>query len=133
MDLNDDEFEILYTILVSPSISVNQLYRKLKGKVSKVRLLKILGRLRSLGLIHVIRDPRHKQRIRLFLKEDIQDLAKIFLTRTYIVTKEGIVEETDRLMKIYIRVASRVKDPLTLNFLKKLVLKEIDKLLCSIL
>jgi len=133
MDLNDDEFEILYTILVSPSISVNQLYRKLKGKVSKVRLLKLLKKLRSLGLIRVIRDPRHKQRIRLFLREDIQDLAKFFLAKTYTVTKEGIVKETDRLMKIYIRVASGVKDPLTLNFFKKLVLKEIDKLLCSVL
>ena len=133
MNLNDDEFEILYTILVSPSISVNQLYRKLKGKVSKVRLLKLLKKLRSLGLIHVIRDPRHKQRIRLFLKEDIQNLAKFLLTKTYTVNKEGIIKETDRLIKIYIRVASRVKDPLALNFLKKLVLKEIDRLLCSIL
>ena len=133
MDLSDDEFEILYAILVSPSISVNQLYRKLKGKVSKVRLLKLLGKLRSLGLIRAIRDPRHKQRIRLFLKEDIQDLAKIFLTEAYTATKESIIEETDRLMKIYVRVAPRVKDPLTLNFLKKLVLKKVDKLLCSIL
>ena len=131
--MEDEEFEVLYAILTSPSISVNQLYARLKGKVSKVRLIRLIRRLRKLGLIRAVKDPKHKQRILLFLKDDVQDLARNFLVKTCSAAKNNIAGEVDRLTCVYVKVASKIRDPVVLDFLKKLVLKQIDTLLSSVL
>ena len=131
--MEDEEFEVLYLILTSPSISVNQLYARLKGKVSKVRLIRLIRRLRRLGLIRTVKDPRHKQRILLFLKDDVQDLARNFLVNTCSAAKNNIAGEVNRLTSVYVKVASKIRDPVMLDFLKKLVLKQIDRLLSLLL
>jgi len=131
--MKDEEFEVLYTILISPGISVNQLYNKLRGRISKVKLIRLLRELRKPGLIRAMKDPKHKQKILLFLKDDVQDTARKILTKTYTIARNNIVGEIERLTRTYIEIAPKIKNPTMLEFLKKLLLKEIDKLLSSIL
>lgn len=129
----DEEFEVLYEILLYPSINVNKLYQSLSGKISKVKLISLIKRLSDLGLIRTVRDPRHKQRIMLFLREDIQALAQRFLIEPINDKGRDVVKEAERLIRSYMEVASSVRDPVAKEFLKKLVTLEVDRLLSLVM
>jgi DNA-binding MarR family transcriptional regulator len=128
--MRDEEFEVLYEILRSPSISVNKLYAKLRGRVSKVKLIELVRRLREAGLVKAVSDPRHKQRLMLFLREDIQGLAQSLLVKT-INGGSDVVREVERLVRTYIEAASKVRDPVAVEFLRKLVSEQVDSLLSA--
>ncbi len=130
--MRDEEFEILYEILKSPSISVNRLYAKLTGRVSKVKLIAVVRRLREAGLVKAVSDPRHKQRLMLFLREDIQGLAQSLLVKT-INGGGDVVREVERLVRSYIEAVSKVKDPVAVEFLRRLVSRQVDTLLSAYL
>lgn len=129
----DEEFEVLYEVLLYPSINVNKLYQSLSGKISKVKLIALIKRLSDLGLIRTVRDPRHKQRIMLFLREDIQALAQRFLIEPINDKGRDVVKEAERLIRSYMEVASSVRDPIAKEFLKKLVTVEVDRLLSLVM
>jgi DNA-binding MarR family transcriptional regulator len=129
----DEEFEVLYEVLLYPSINVNKLYQSLSGKISKVKLILLIKRLSDLGLIRTVRDPRHKQRIMLFLREDIQALAQRFLIEPINDKGRDVVKEAERLIRSYMEVASSVRDPIAKEFLKKLVTVEVDRLLSLVM
>jgi DNA-binding MarR family transcriptional regulator len=129
----DEEFEVLYEVLLYPSINVNKLYQSLSGKISKVKLISLIKRLSDLGLIRTVRDPRHKQRIMLFLREDIQALAQRFLIEPINDKGRDVVKEAERLIRSYMEVASSVRDPFAKEFLKKLVTVEVDRLLSLVM
>jgi DNA-binding MarR family transcriptional regulator len=129
----DEEFEVLYEVLLYPSINVNKLYQSLSGKISKVKLILLIKRLSDLGLIRTVRDPRHKQRIMLFLREDIQALAQRFLIEPINDKGRDVVKEAERLIRSYMEVASSVRDPVAKEFLKKLVTVEVDRLLSLVM
>ncbi|AGT36093.1 hypothetical protein N186_08785 [Thermofilum adornatum] len=129
----DEEFEVLYEVLLYPSINVNKLYQSLSGKISKVKLISLIKRLSDLGLIRTVRDPRHKQRIMLFLREDIQALAQRFLIEPINDKGRDVVKEAERLIRSYMEVASSVRDPVAKEFLKKLVTVEVDRLLSLVM
>jgi DNA-binding MarR family transcriptional regulator len=129
----DEEFEVLYEVLLYPSINVNKLYQSLSGKISKVKLILLIKRLSDLGLIRTARDPRHKQRIMLFLREDIQALAQRFLIEPINDKGRDVVKEAERLIRSYMEVASSVRDPIAKEFLKKLVTVEVDRLLSLVM
>jgi DNA-binding MarR family transcriptional regulator len=129
----DEEFEVLYEVLLYPSINVNKLYQSLSGKISKVKLISLIKRLSDLGLIRTVRDPRHKQRIMLFLREDIQALAQRFLIEPINEKGRDVVKEAERLIRSYMEVASSVRDPVAKEFLKKLVTVEVDRLLSLVM
>jgi DNA-binding MarR family transcriptional regulator len=129
----DEEFEVLYEVLLYPSINVNKLYQSLSGKISKVKLIALIKRLSDLGLIRTVRDPRHKQRIMLFLREDIQALAQRFLIEPINDKGRDVVKEAERLIRSYMEVASSVRDPVAKEFLKKLVTVEVDRLLSLVM
>jgi len=126
--MRDEEFEVLYEILKSPSISVNRLYAKLKGKVSKVKLIALVRNLREAGLVKAVSDPRHKQRIMLFLREDVQGLAQSLLVRT-LNGGSDVAREVERLVRAYTEAASKVRDPIAVEFLRKLVSAQVYSLL----
>ncbi|MEM3783041.1 MAG: hypothetical protein QXX32_05835, partial [Thermofilum sp.] len=107
----DEEFEVLYEVLLYPSINVNKLYQSLNGKISKVKLISLIKRLSDLGLIRTVRDPRHKQRIMRFLRDDIQALAQRFLIEPINDKGRDVVKEAERLIRSYMEVASSVRDP----------------------
>lgn len=129
----DEEFEVLYEVLLYPSINVNKLYQSLSGKISKVKLILLIKRLSDLGLIRTVRDPRHKQRIMLFLREDIQALAQRFLIEPINDRGRDVVKEAERLIRSYMEVASSIRDPVAKEFLKKLVTVEVDRLLSLVM
>jgi DNA-binding MarR family transcriptional regulator len=129
----DEEFEVLYEVLLYPSINVNKLYQSLSGKISKVKLIALIKRLSDLGLIRTVRDPRHKQRIMLFLREDIQALAQRFLIEPINDKGRDVVKEAERLIRSYMEVASSIRDPVAKEFLKKLVTVEVDRLLSLVM
>jgi DNA-binding MarR family transcriptional regulator len=129
----DEEFEVLYEVLLYPSINVNKLYQSLSGKISKVKLIALIKRLSDLGLIRTVRDPRHKQRIMLFIREDIQALAQRFLIEPINDKGRDVVKEAERLIRSYMEVASSVRDPVAKEFLKKLVTVEVDRLLSLVM
>jgi DNA-binding MarR family transcriptional regulator len=129
----DEEFDVLYEVLLYPSINVNKLYQSLSGKISKVKLISLIKRLSDLGLIRTVRDPRHKQRIMLFLREDIQALAQRFLIEPINDKGRDVVKEAERLIRSYMEVASSVRDPVAKEFLKKLVTVEVDRLLSLVM
>jgi DNA-binding MarR family transcriptional regulator len=129
----DEEFDVLYEVLLYPSINVNKLYQSLSGKISKVKLIALIKRLSDLGLIRTVRDPRHKQRIMLFLREDIQALAQGFLIEPINDKGRDVVKEAERLIRSYMEVASSVRDPFAKEFLKKLVTVEVDRLLSLVM
>lgn len=129
----DEEFDVLYEVLLYPSINVNKLYQSLSGKISKVKLISLIKRLSDLGLIRTVRDPRHKQRIMLFLREDIQALAQRFLIEPINDKGRDVVKEAERLIRSYMEVASSVRDPFAKEFLKKLVTVEVDRLLSLVM
>jgi DNA-binding MarR family transcriptional regulator len=129
----DEEFEVLYEVLLYPSINVNKLYQSLSGKISKVKLISLIKRLSDLGLIRTVRDPRHKQRIMLFLREDIQALAQRFLIEPINDKGRDVVKEAERLIRSYMEVASSIRDPVAKEFLKKLVTVEVDRLLSLVM
>jgi DNA-binding MarR family transcriptional regulator len=129
----DEEFEVLYEVLLYPSINVNKLYQSLSGKISKVKLILLIKRLSDLGLIRTVRDPRHKQRIMLFIREDIQALAQRFLIEPINDKGRDVVKEAERLIRSYMEVASSVRDPIAKEFLKKLVTVEVDRLLSLVM
>jgi DNA-binding MarR family transcriptional regulator len=129
----DEEFEVLYEVLLYPSINVNKLYQSLSGKISKVKLISLIKRLSDLGLIRTVRDPRHKQRIMLFIREDIQALAQRFLIEPINDKGRDVVKEAERLIRSYMEVASSVRDPIAKEFLKKLVTVEVDRLLSLVM
>lgn len=129
----DEEFDVLYEVLLYPSINVNKLYQSLNGKISKVKLIALIKRLSDLGLIRTVRDPRHKQRIMLFLREDIQAFAQRFLIEPINDKGRDVVEEAERLIRSYMEVASSVRDPVAKEFLKKLVTVEVDRLLSLVM
>ena len=129
----DEEFDVLYEVLLYPSINVNKLYQSLSGKISKVKLILLIKRLSDLGLIRTVRDPRHKQRIMLFIREDIQALAKRFLIEPINYKGRDVVKEAERLIRSYMEVASSVRDPVAKEFLKKLVTVEVDRLLSLVM
>jgi len=129
----DEEFQVLYEVLLYPSINVNKLYQSLSGKISKVKLISLIKRLSDLGLIRTVRDPRHKQRIMLFLREDIQALAQRFLIEPINDKGRDVVKEAERLIRSYMEVASSIRDPVAKEFLKKLVTVEVDRLLSLVM
>lgn len=129
----DEEFDVLYEVLLYPSINVNKLYQSLSGKISKVKLILLIKRLSDLGLIRTVRDPRHKQRIMLFIREDIQALAQRFLIEPINDKGRDVVKEAERLIRSYMEVASSVRDPVAKEFLKKLVTVEVDRLLSLVM
>ncbi len=129
----DEEFEVLYEVLLYPSINVNKLYQSLSGKISKVKLIALIKRLSDLGLIRTVRDPRHKQRIMLFIREDIQALAQRFLIGPINDKGRDVVKEAERLIRSYMEVASSVRDPVAKEFLKKLVTVEVERLLSLVM
>jgi len=129
MCLEDEEFMVLYTIFKTPSISVNQLYHRLRGRISKVKMIEVLKKLTEAGLVKRVRDPRHKQRIMLFLKDDVQRLARSIVEKTRETAKNSIVERADSLLRKYLIVASKISDPIVRDFLKRLVLAEIAEFL----
>jgi DNA-binding MarR family transcriptional regulator len=129
----DEEFEVLYEVLLYPSINVNKLYQSLSGKISKAKLISLIKRLSDLGLIRTVRDPRHKQRIMLFIREDIQALAQRFLIEPINDKGRDVVKEAERLIRSYMEVASSVRDPVAKEFLKKLVTVEVDRLLSLVM
>ncbi|RLE98961.1 MAG: hypothetical protein DRJ63_06655 [Thermoprotei archaeon] len=129
MCLEDEEFMVLYAIFKTPSISVNQLYRRLRGRISKVKMIEVLKKLTEAGLVKRVRDPRHKQRIMLFLKDDVQRLARSIVEKTRETAKNSIVERADSLLRKYLIVASKISDPIVRDFLKRLVLAEIAEFL----
>jgi len=129
MCLEDEEFMVLYAIFKTPSISVNQLYRRLRGRISKVKMIEVLKKLTEAGLVKRVRDPRHKQRIMLFLKDDVQRLARSIVEKTRETAKNSIVERADSLLRKYLEVASKISDPIVRDFLKRLVLAEIAEFL----
>ena len=120
---------VLYAIFKTPSISVNQLYRRLRGRISKVKMIEVLKKLTEAGLVKRVRDPRHKQRIMLFLKDDVQRLARSIVEKTRETAKNSIVERADSLLRKYLIVASKTSDPIVRDFLKRLVLAEIAEFL----
>ena len=129
----DEEFQVLYEVLLYPSINLNKLYQSLSGKISKVKLISLIKRLSDLGLIRTVRDPRHKQRIMLFLREDIQALAQRFLIEPINDKGRDVVKEAERLIRSYMEVASSIRDPVAKEFLKKLVTVEVDRLLSLVM
>jgi len=129
MCLEDEEFMVLYAIFKTPSISVNQLYRRLRGRISKVKMIEVLKKLTEAGLVKRVRDPRHKQRIMLFLKDDVQRLARSIVEKARETAKNSIVERADSLLRKYLEVASKISDPIVRDFLKRLVLAEIAEFL----
>jgi len=129
MSLREEEFIVLYAIFESPSISVNQLYRKLKGRISKVKMIEILKKFTNEGLVERVKDPKHKQRVMLFLKDDVQKLARSLVEKARETAKNNIVEKADSILRKYLEVASKIKDPIVRDFLKKLVLAEIAEFL----
>lgn len=120
---------VLYAIFKTPSISVNQLYRRLRGRISKVKMIEVLKKLTEAGLVKRVRDPRHKQRIMLFLKDDVQRLARSIVEKARETAKNSIVERADSLLRKYLIVASKTSDPIVRDFLKRLVLAEIAEFL----
>jgi len=120
---------VLYAIFKTPSISVNQLYRRLRGRISKVKMIEVLKKLTEAGLVKRVRDPRHKQRIMLFLKDDVQRLARSIVEKARETAKNSIVERADSLLRKYLEVASKTSDPIVRDFLKRLVLAEIAEFL----
>lgn len=120
---------VLYAIFKTPSISVNQLYRRLRGRISKVKMIEVLKKLTEAGLVKRVRDPRHKQRIMLFLKDDVQRLARSIVEKARETAKNSIVERADSLLRKYLEVASKISDPIVRDFLKRLVLAEIAEFL----
>ncbi|MBO3758109.1 MAG: hypothetical protein QXS21_03525 [Thermoproteota archaeon] len=66
------DFLILDTIAsVKRGLGVNELSRILSGKVSKVKLIEEIKKLREEGLIKVKKDPKHKQRSLIVVDEKI--------------------------------------------------------------
>ena len=132
MRLKDTEFLVLYTIFMTPNIGVNQLYRRLKGKISKAFLIKLLRELSQAGLIKEVKDPFHKQKVRLLIKEDLQQVAKDLLERMQGAAYENLAERMSAALSVYRRAVSKVNKPLFVDFLKKLLLKEIADALESV-
>lgn len=126
--LTEIEFEILYTVLMNPSININRLYKKLRGRVSKNKLIKLTKRLIRIGLIYAVPDKNHKQRLLLFVKEDLKNLADVILNKA-LKRSNDVLDSADSLIKNYIKFVNSVSDPLAQWFLKKLLLKILDEIL----
>ena len=63
MNIEDVDIVVLDAIASEPhGISFNILVKKLRGRVSRVTVVKVLRKLLSLGIISLHRDTRHKQK-----------------------------------------------------------------------
>ncbi|RLE59140.1 MAG: hypothetical protein DRJ35_06425 [Thermoprotei archaeon] len=126
--LNDVEFEILYTVLINPSINVNGLYRRLKGKISKAKLIKLTRKLVKAGLLRAVPDERHKQRILLFVDDKLRKAAESILSAA--LSRGGDVLGTaENLIQGYLEIVGELYDPFEQWFLKRLILKILEDVL----
>lgn len=127
----EEEFEVLYEILLSPKVNVNRLYSKMKGKISKARLLNILRKLNREGLIEVVRDPRHKQRLLLSVREDVRSIANYILSPLSGPKGSNVLGKIEGLVGAYLEIARRISNPEVKEFLRMLVARQVDNLLAS--
>jgi len=59
---------------VRNGVGVNELYRMLRGRISKVSLIREVRKLYSLGLVKISKSPKHKQKILIFADEKVVEV-----------------------------------------------------------
>ncbi|AKG38358.1 hypothetical protein MA03_02445 [Infirmifilum uzonense] len=131
--MSEEEFEVLFEILRSPHISVNKLYQRMKGRISKARLIKILRNLNKEGFLKVERDPRHKQKLHLRVSEDVERLAGSLMGALSTLRDTSVANQIESLLNTYHELASRVTRPELRDFLRSLIKRQVDSLITNIL
>jgi len=117
-------------------IGVNQLSRKLKGKVSKVKLIKEIKRLSELGLLHITRDLRHKQRLLIKASEQVLQIFKVFSLNNFAKFERQEVEvigaKIVNLISCYLDWAEKLSDPYLISYIKYRIVSEFSGLINKI-
>ncbi|RLG41239.1 MAG: hypothetical protein DRO05_04525 [Thermoproteota archaeon] len=117
-------------------IGVNQLSRKLKGKVSKVKLIKEIKKLSDLGLLHITRDLRHKQRLLIKASEQVLQIFRVFSLNNFAKFERQEVEVISakivNLISCYLDWAEKLSDPYLISYLKYKVVSEFSGLISKI-
>jgi len=117
-------------------IGVNQLSRKLKGKVSKVKLIKEIRKLSDLGLLHITRDLRHKQRLLIKASEQVLQIFRVFSLNNFAKFERQEVEVISakivNLISCYLDWTEKLSDPYLISYLKYKVVSEFSGLISKI-
>lgn len=103
MKLDESIGLVLDCICEKPHINLNELARVLKGKVSRVRLFKVISELKKHGAIHLRRDERHKQKMLVYPSEGIKDAYSRLSTKaiTSAVKSEEILDSISEVVLRY--------------------------------
>lgn len=130
------KFEIAHGIVIdevakNPGINFNKLANKLKGKISRVKLLKVIKELKNYGILKEIRDKKHKQRLLLNLSETF---STIFFKLTYDIeninniNKDKISEIIRKLLDRYFIIIAEFKNDFEKKYAHYRLITQISKL-----
>lgn len=113
-------------------IGVNQLSRKLKGKISRVKLIKEIRKLSKLGLLHISRDLRHKQRLLIRVSERVLHIFKEFSLDPLSLEGKEVHDLSKRIASLissYLELAGRLKNPYLICYIKYRLVSEFSELI----
>lgn len=121
---------VIDEVAMNPGLSFNRLAARLRGKISRVKLFRLVKQLKEWGVLVTARDSRHKQRI--LLSVDKKFLA-IFLGLSCNLEEaagaESVVRMITGLVRKYNSMLSELERPIEREYARYRLMVQISKLL----
>ncbi len=110
---------ILDAMLLYPNgVSFNVLSRELKGRVSRITLLREVKRLSEMGIITIKRSSSHKQKKIFTLREDIINVANKLKISHNNLNKNDAVCIIEDLLSKYSELRKSIHDEFLISYVK---------------
>jgi DNA-binding Lrp family transcriptional regulator len=110
---------ILDTLLLYPNgVSFNVLSRELKGRVSRITLLREIKRLSEMGIITIKGTVSHKQKKIFTVREDVINIANKLKVSYNNLSKSDAIYLIEDLINKYSELKKNIRDEFLMSYAK---------------
>jgi len=110
---------ILDALLLYPNgVSFNVLSRALKGKVSRITLLREIKRLSEIGIVTIRGTVSHKQKKIFILREDVINIGNKLKVPHNNLSKNDVIYLIEDLLNKYSELKKSVHDEFLMSYVK---------------
>jgi hypothetical protein len=110
---------ILDTLLLYPNgVSFNVLSRELKGRVSRITLLREIKRLSEMGIITIKSTVSHKQKKIFTVREDVINIANKLKVSYNNLSKSDTIYLIEDLINKYSELKKNIRDEFLMSYAK---------------